>query len=84
MGIDLSTLKRGNHLLQEQTGNTKKKIGRKKIEDEATKYTEKVVTYLTKSQKANIEKICKEKNLNLAQYFRLILIENSNINNEEF
>jgi hypothetical protein len=84
MGLDLSTLKRGNHLLQEQTNNSKKKIGRKKIEDETIKYTEKVVTYLTKSQKANIEKICKEKNLNLAQYFRLILIENSNINNEEY
>lgn len=82
MGLDLSTLKRGNHLLQEQVVNTKKKIGRKKIEDEAAKYTEKVVTYLTKKQKANIEKICKEKNLNLAQYLRLTLIENTNTNKE--
>ena len=75
MSIDLSTIKRGNNLLNEKT--PKKKPGRKKIENKELKLTEKVVSYISPQEKKNLEELVRSKGLNIAQYVRMLLIENN-------
>lgn len=79
MGIDLKTIKRGSNLLQENVdpaNKVKKKLGRKKIENEEEKLSEKVVTYVTKKEKLRLNDLFKDKGMNQAQYVRMVLLNN--------
>ena len=79
MGIDLKTIKRGTNLLQENVdpaNKVKKKLGRKKIENEEEKLSEKVVTYVTKKEKLRLNDLFKDKGMNQAQYVRMVLLNN--------
>lgn len=76
MGIDLTTIKRESNLLKDKGGNAnkpKKKLGRKKIEDESLKMTEKVITYITKKEKEELDRLVREEGVTIAQYLRRII-----------
>ena len=76
MGIDLTTIKRESNLLKEKSGNVnkpKKKLGRKKIEDESLKMTEKVITYITKKEKEELDNLVRKEGVTIAQYLRRII-----------
>ena len=76
MGIDLTTIKRESNLLKEKGGSVnkpKKKLGRKKIEDESLKMTEKVITYITKKEKEELDNLVRKEGVTIAQYLRRII-----------
>ena len=76
MGIDLTTIKRESNLLKSNADNVrkpKKKLGRKKIEDESLKMTEKVITYITKKEKEELDKLVREEGVTIAQYLRRLI-----------
>jgi len=76
MGIDLTTIKRESNLLKEKRGDVnkpKKKLGRKKIEDENLKMTEKVITYISKKEKEELDKLVREEGVTIAQYLRRLI-----------
>ena len=76
MGIDLKTIKRESNLLKEKRGDVnkpKKKLGRKKIEDENLKMTEKVITYISKKEKEELDKLVREEGVTIAQYLRRLI-----------
>jgi hypothetical protein len=76
MGIDLTTIKRESNLLKNKDNDLnkpKKKLGRKKIEDENLKMTEKVITYITKKEKEELDKLVREEGITIAQYLRKLI-----------
>ena len=76
MGIDLTTIKRESNLLKNKGNDLnkpKKKLGRKKIEDENLKMTEKVITYITKKEKEELDKLVREEGVTIAQYLRKLI-----------
>lgn len=73
MGTDLTTIKRESNLLKKNdniVSKPKKKLGRKKIEDESLKMTEKVITYITKKEKEELDRLVREEGTTIAQYLR--------------
>ena len=76
MGIDLTTIKIESNLLKEKRGDVnkpKKKLGRKKIEDENLKMTEKVITYISKKEKEELDKLVREEGVTIAQYLMRLI-----------
>ena len=76
MGIDLTTIKREANLLNQKgviVNKPKKKLGRKKIEDESLKMTEKVITYISKKEKEELDKLVREEGVTIAQYLRRLI-----------
>ena len=79
MGIDLTTIKRESNLLKKNdniVSKPKKKLGRKKIEDESLKMTEKVITYIAKSEKEELNKLTRKEGVTIAQYLRKLVMNN--------
>tara|TARA_B110000259_G_scaffold163727_1_gene189269 strand:+ start:557 stop:832 length:276 start_codon:yes stop_codon:yes gene_type:complete len=79
MGTDLTTIKRESNLLKKNdniVSKPKKKLGRKKIEDESLKMTEKVTTYIAKSEKEELDKLVRKEGVTIAQYLRKLVMNN--------
>jgi hypothetical protein len=79
MGTDLTTIKRESNLLKKNdniVSKPKKKLGRKKIEDESLKMTEKVITYIAKSEKEELNKLVRKEGVTIAQYLRKLVMNN--------
>jgi len=79
MGTDLTTIKRESNLLKKNdniVSKPKKKLGRKKIEDESLKMTEKVITYIAKSEKEELNKLTRKEGVTIAQYLRKLVMNN--------
>lgn len=47
----------------------------RKASPEEDKQTEKVITYLTKNQKARVEEVCKSQHIGLSQFFRMAILK---------
>ena len=79
MGTDLTTIKRESNLLKKNdniVSKPKKKLGRKKIEVESLKMTEKVITYIAKSEKEELNKLTRKEGVTIAQYLRKLVMNN--------